>query len=84
MVVVNNSKNSPIFAKENNQLTKPVLIVMPKSVLVNWKLEIKKFTPNLKPILYYPTLTPKYLAIPSGLRDPSLLITVKPNISNNF
>lgn len=33
--------------KENGQLTKPSLIIMPTSLIANWKNEVKKFTPNL-------------------------------------
>jgi SNF2 family DNA or RNA helicase len=33
--------------KENNQLNKPVLIIMPTSLIANWKNEAQKFTPNL-------------------------------------
>ena len=34
--------------KENKKLTNPSLIVMPTSLIANWKNEAKKFTPNLR------------------------------------
>ncbi|MEA3330758.1 MAG: DEAD/DEAH box helicase [Campylobacterota bacterium] len=34
--------------KEDNKLTSPSLVVMPTSLIANWKNEAKKFTPNLK------------------------------------
>ncbi|MEA1982654.1 MAG: SNF2-related protein [Campylobacterota bacterium] len=34
--------------KEQNLLTSPSLVVMPTSLIANWKNEAKKFTPNLK------------------------------------
>lgn len=32
---------------------RPILIVMPKSLIFNWGKELKKFTPHLKPYVYY-------------------------------
>ena len=34
--------------KEDSKLTNPTLIVMPTSLIANWKNEAKKFTPNLR------------------------------------
>ncbi|MDQ7066870.1 MAG: SNF2-related protein [Sulfurimonas sp.] len=34
--------------KEDKKLTTPSLVVMPTSLIANWKNEAKKFTPNLK------------------------------------
>ena len=39
--------------KESNKLTKPSLIVMPTSLIANWKNEAQKFTPNLKVLTLY-------------------------------
>lgn len=33
--------------KEDGKLQKPILIIMPTSLIANWKNEVKKFTPNL-------------------------------------
>ncbi|HHH49780.1 MAG TPA: DEAD/DEAH box helicase, partial [Saprospiraceae bacterium] len=39
--------------KELGKLNKPVLIVVPTSLIANWRNEVKKFTPNLKLITLY-------------------------------
>ena len=39
--------------KESRKLKKPVLIIMPTSLLGNWKVEVEKFTPKLKYISIY-------------------------------
>ena len=39
--------------KEGRKLKKPVLIIVPTSLLGNWKAEIEKFTPNLTYISIY-------------------------------
>ena len=41
--------------KEGRKLKKPVLIIVPTSLLGNWKAEIEKFTPTLKYISIYGT-----------------------------
>jgi SNF2 family DNA or RNA helicase len=42
-----------MLAKEQGQLSKPVLIIAPTSVVFNWVKEIEKFTPSLKSLLLY-------------------------------
>jgi len=39
--------------KERDELKKPTLIIMPTSLIGNWKSEIKKFTPNLRYLELY-------------------------------
>ena len=39
--------------KERGELSKPSLIIMPTSLIGNWKSEIKKFTPNLRYLELY-------------------------------
>ncbi len=39
--------------KEDKKLTKPVLIIVPTSLIANWKNEVKKFTPNLNILTLY-------------------------------
>jgi SNF2 family DNA or RNA helicase len=39
--------------KERGQLTKPSLVVMPTSLIGNWKSEIEKFTPDLSSLALY-------------------------------
>ena len=41
------------YLKENNKLQKPTLIIVPTSLIGNWKSEIEKFTPNLTSLELY-------------------------------
>jgi SNF2 family DNA or RNA helicase len=42
---------------------RPSLLVMPTSLLYNWKLEAKKFTPQLRVLVYAEPIGIKILAI---------------------
>jgi len=39
--------------KEQKQLVGPSLIIVPTSLITNWKIEIEKFTPNLSTLIFY-------------------------------
>jgi SNF2 family DNA or RNA helicase len=39
--------------KNKRRMKKPSLIIAPTSLMVNWRLEAKKFTPNLKVLVYH-------------------------------
>jgi SNF2 family DNA or RNA helicase len=41
------------YLKEQGKLNKPILVVMPTSLIFNWKDEIEKFTPNLSYEILY-------------------------------
>ncbi|HOT20461.1 MAG TPA: SNF2-related protein, partial [Spirochaetota bacterium] len=43
------------FLKENGYIKKPMLIVVPKTLMFNWESEIKKFSENLSYTFYYGT-----------------------------
>ncbi len=58
--------------KESKRLDRPVLVVVPTSLLGNWKAEANKFTPELKTALYY---GPDRKDILDNINDYDLVIT---------
>jgi len=44
-----------LLAKIIPKATKPILVVLPKSLLYNWQKELQKFSPNIEFTLYYGT-----------------------------
>jgi superfamily II DNA or RNA helicase len=55
--------------KENKRATKPSLLVLPASLLSNWKAEIQRFAPSLWPLFIHPSETDKS-ALDTAARDP--------------
>ncbi|MBI9075822.1 MAG: DEAD/DEAH box helicase family protein [Desulfatibacillum sp.] len=45
--------------KEDGKSTKPVLLVLPASLLANWKAEMERFAPGLKALFVHPSETDK-------------------------
>ena len=48
---------------------KPSLLVLPASLLANWKAEMERFTPTLRATFVHPSETPKDRARPNGRRS---------------
>jgi len=63
--------------KEKGVLTKPSLIVMPTSLIANWKNEIKKFTPNLSVLSLHGQDRAKYFKL---MDEFDILLTTYPLI----
>jgi len=63
--------------KENGKLTAPCLIVMPTSLISNWKNEVKKFTPNLSVLSLHGNERAKRF---KDINDYDILLTTYPLI----
>ena len=55
--------------KENKSAGKPSLLVLPASLLANWKAEIQRFAPSLWPLFVHPSETDK-TTLDASARDP--------------
>ncbi len=61
--------------KQQEVLSKPVLLVCPTSVLSNWQREVNKFGPELKTLIYHGDKRPKGATFVKQSRDINLVIT---------
>jgi SNF2 family DNA or RNA helicase len=61
--------------KEQNLLTKPILIVCPTSVLSNWERESKKFAPSLTTFIHHGEKRSKGKAFAKEIKNKHLVIT---------
>ena len=70
-----------LLALKDQKDAKPSLLVLPASLLANWKAEMARFTPTLRALFVHPAETPKeeldrVAADPSrALRDTDLVVT---------
>jgi len=67
--------------KEQKRLTQPVLIVMPTSLLGNWRREIEKFTPDLKLLILHGDKRQTHF---SSLTDYDIVLTTYGLIVRDF
>ncbi len=71
--------------KEKEKVKKPFLVVVPTSLVFNWRNEIKKFTPGLKPYIHYGTTREKsekpFLKI---LKEKDIIITTYGILKNDL
>ncbi|NEQ52826.1 MAG: DEAD/DEAH box helicase family protein [Leptolyngbya sp. SIO3F4] len=61
--------------KQEDILTKPVLLVCPTSVLSNWQREVRKFGPQLTTLLYHGDKRPKGATFLKRVQKTNLVIT---------
>ncbi|MGD1854873.1 MAG: DEAD/DEAH box helicase [Leptolyngbyaceae cyanobacterium] len=61
--------------KQENVLTKPVLLVCPTSVLSNWQREVNKFGPELTTLIYHGDKRPKGATFVKQAQKTNLIIT---------
>ena len=67
--------------KEDNKLTKPALIVVPTSLVANWKNEVEKFTPNLNILTLYGSDRAEYFP---QMNKADLILTTYTLVSNDL
>ncbi len=66
--------------KESNQLSNPCIIIVPTSLVANWKNEVIKFTPNLSLLIIY---GPQRSEAFEKINSHDLIITTYPLISRD-
>ncbi|MGF1542667.1 MAG: SNF2-related protein [Pleurocapsa sp.] len=64
-----------LHLKEEDNLTKPTLLVCPTSVLNNWEREVRKFAPNLKTLIHHGDKRNKGKTFAKEVKDKQLVIT---------
>jgi SNF2 family DNA or RNA helicase len=61
--------------KEQQKLTRPILLICPTSVLGNWEREAKRFAPSLRTYLHYGPDRLKSKALAKAVADKQLVLT---------
>ncbi|NES87113.1 MAG: DEAD/DEAH box helicase, partial [Moorea sp. SIO2B7] len=64
--------------KEEEMLSKPILVVCPTSVLNNWEREVKKFAPTLSTFIHHGDKRSKGKAFATEVKNKDLVITSYP------
>jgi SNF2 family DNA or RNA helicase len=64
-----------LHLQEEDNLTKPTLLVCPTSVLNNWEREVRKFAPNLKTLIHHGDKRNKGKTFAKEVKDKQLVIT---------
>ena len=67
--------------KEKNKLKKPALIIVPTSLIANWKNEVKKFTPNLNVVTLYGSDRAEHF---SQIQKSDIILTTYTLVSNDI
>ena len=61
--------------KQQDNLTKPTLLVCPTSVINNWEREVQKFAPSLKTLIHHGDKRSKGKTLAREVKDKQLVIT---------
>jgi SNF2 family DNA or RNA helicase len=64
-----------MYEKEQSRLDKPILVVAPTSVLVNWRMETERFAPTLKTLVLHGSDRKQYF---NQISDAELVLTTYP------